>query len=349
MKVSALLFVIMALAHFAPVYAGDSDDDGVPNKFDECKNDPEDMDGFKDNDGCPDPDNDSDKVCDPWVAEKNQGAKFASVCKGSDKCVEVAEDRDGFEDEDGCPDPDNDKDGIPDVKDKCPGDAEDMDGMEDNDGCPDPDNDKDGVCDAWVAEKGLSAKYADACKGADKCPEALEDKDNFEDEDGCPEADNDKDGMKDEVDKCPNEPETVNMVMDDDGCPDKAMPALQPVQSYPLVRFRSSTAELTVEAEQPLDLLAKQLKEYPEKQVEIHVFTWYKGAKTNDKKAVEKRDDYLQLLADRSKAIVTYLVGKGVGAAQLKELEYNETNFDAFKGTEKDFNQEKPMEIRLLN
>jgi outer membrane protein OmpA-like peptidoglycan-associated protein len=317
-------FALLAAALCAkPIHALDSDDDGIPNKFDECKNDPEDKDGFQDNDGCPDPDNDADGVCDPWVAEKGQSAKFAAQCKGSDKCVEVPEDKDGFQDDDGCPDPDNDKDGIPDTKDKCPNAAEDMDGFEDNDGCPDLDNDKDGVPDTQ-----------------DKCAAEAEDKDGFEDDDGCPDPDNDKDGIKDAVDKCPNEAENMNGVDDEDGCPDHTNPALQPMQSYPLVRFRSSTAELTVEAEPELDKLAKQLIEYSDKKVEIRLYTWYKG---------KKKEDYLALLQARSKAIVDYLVSKGVKPEQVQEVQYTKENFDALKGSEQDFNQEKAFEARLLN
>lgn len=325
MKSLHLALLPLALLAFAPapLHALDSDDDKVPNKFDECKKDPEDMDGFQDNDGCPDPDNDNDGVCDAFVAERGESAKYAPKCKGTDKCQEVPEDRDNYQDEDGCPDPDNDKDGIPDNKDKCPAVAEDMDGFEDNDGCLDPDNDADGVPDA-----------------SDKCSAEKEDKDNFEDADGCPEFDNDKDGMKDEVDKCPNEAETMNAVDDDDGCPDKAMAAFQPVQTYPLVKFRPSTADLTVEAEQPLETLAKQLKEYPEKMVEIRLYTWYKG---------KKKEAYLELLQARSKAVVEFLVSKGVPATQLKEMDYTMENLEGFKGTDKDFNQEKPMEAVLLN
>lgn len=323
MKYPFALALLAAALCAKPIHALDSDDDGVPNKFDECKNDPEDKDGFQDNDGCPDPDNDADGVCDPWVAEKGQSAKYAAQCKGSDKCVEVAEDKDGFQDDDGCPDPDNDKDGIPDAKDKCPNAAEDRDGFEDNDGCPDLDNDKDGVEDAQ-----------------DKCPAEAEDKDGFEDTDGCPDPDNDKDGIKDGVDKCPNEAETMNGVEDEDGCPDHESPALQPIQSYPLVRFRSSTAELTVEAEPELDKLAKQLTEYSDKKVEIRLYTWYKG---------KKKEDYLALLQSRSKAIVDYLVSKGVKPEQLQEVQYTKESFDALKGSEQDFNQEKPFEARLVN
>jgi OOP family OmpA-OmpF porin len=130
----------------------DADGDGINDDVDKCPNDPEDKDGFQDDDGCPDPDNDGDGVAD-----------------AQDKCPTQAEDKDGFQDDDGCPDPDNDADGIPDAADKCPNDAEDKDGFQDDDGCPDPDNDGDGVPDAQ-----------------DKCPDQQETKNGYQDEDGCP-------------------------------------------------------------------------------------------------------------------------------------------------------------------
>jgi OOP family OmpA-OmpF porin len=140
--------------HEAPPPAApkDSDGDGITDDKDKCPNEPEDKDGFQDEDGCPDPDNDGDGVPDT-----------------KDKCPLVAEDKDGFQDEDGCPDPDNDGDGILDAKDKCPDEAEDKDGFQDEDGCPDPDNDGDGILDA-----------------KDKCPNQPETKNGYQDEDGCP-------------------------------------------------------------------------------------------------------------------------------------------------------------------
>ena len=114
----------------------DQDWDGVPDAKDRCPSQPEDRDGFEDQDGCPDLDNDEDGVPD-----------------AKDHCPIEPEDRDGFQDDDGCPDLDNDKDEVADAKDRCPLQAEDRDGFEDEDGCPDPDDDDDGVLDA-----------------ADKCP-----------------------------------------------------------------------------------------------------------------------------------------------------------------------------------
>jgi outer membrane protein OmpA-like peptidoglycan-associated protein len=110
---------------------GDRDGDGYLDPEDACPDEPENFNGFKDEDGCPDdPDTDGDGLTD-------------SV----DSCILEPEDKDTYLDEDGCPDVDNDLDTILDAKDKCPLDPEDPDGYEDEDGCPDPDNDKDTVLD----------------------------------------------------------------------------------------------------------------------------------------------------------------------------------------------------------
>ena len=159
----------------------DFDGDGIPNDIDECPDEPEDFDGFQDEDGCPDPDNDRDGIPDDV-----------------DQCPDDPEDIDGFEDEDGCPDLDNDGDGIPDDVDECPDEPEDFDGFEDEDGCPDLDNDGDQIPDAQ-----------------DQCPNEPEDFDGFQDEDGCPDPDNDTDKIPDTEDSCPNEPGLI----EDQGCP----------------------------------------------------------------------------------------------------------------------------------
>jgi len=123
--------------------ARDQDNDGIPDKYDGCPRAAEDLDGFEDEDGCPDYDNDKDGVPDDV-----------------DRCPEEPEDRDGFEDEDGCPDPDNDGDGINDSDDGAPDQAEDIDGFQDADGVPDPDNDMDGVPDTLDRCDGTPAGVA---------------------------------------------------------------------------------------------------------------------------------------------------------------------------------------------
>jgi outer membrane protein OmpA-like peptidoglycan-associated protein len=65
--------------------ARDSDDDGIPDNQDRCPDEPEDRDGFQDQDGCPDPDNDKDGIPDDV-----------------DECPDDAEEPGG--DGDGCPD-----------------------------------------------------------------------------------------------------------------------------------------------------------------------------------------------------------------------------------------------------
>jgi len=134
----------------APPKPGDRDGDGLTDDIDKCPDEPEDKDGFQDDDGCPDLDNDFDGIPDK-----------------DDKCPIEPEDKDGFQDDDGCPDLDNDGDGLTDKVDQCPDQPEDKDGFEDDDGCPDPDNDKDGILDKddkcpnepGVAPDGCPQKY----------------------------------------------------------------------------------------------------------------------------------------------------------------------------------------------
>lgn len=65
----------------------DRDGDGILDHLDECPTEPEDPDGFEDEDGCPDDDNDQDGIMD-W----------------DDACPTAPETMNGISDEDGCPD-----------------------------------------------------------------------------------------------------------------------------------------------------------------------------------------------------------------------------------------------------
>jgi len=139
---------------FSPFTNEDFDQDGIINSKDLCPEQAEDIDGFQDEDGCPDYDNDNDGIPD-----------------AIDLCPDEAEDIDNFEDRDGCPDIDNDNDGILDVVDKCPNEKEDMDNFQDDDGCPDYDNDNDGIADS-----------------IDQCIDQPETVNGINDDDGCPDS-----------------------------------------------------------------------------------------------------------------------------------------------------------------
>jgi outer membrane protein OmpA-like peptidoglycan-associated protein len=202
------------------------DGDAVAERFDLCPDQDEDVDGFEDEDGCPDPDNDGDGILDV-----------------DDRCPLEAESADGRQDEDGCPEgglpdhpeptgADTDGDGVLDAADRCPLEPETANGVRDFDGCPEapealviPGGRKPfGAPGEPTMEEALPRNGDRDGDGvadlSDACPEVMEDRDGFEDGDGCPEIDNDGDGVVDRVDRCPLEAENVNGVLDGDGCPD---------------------------------------------------------------------------------------------------------------------------------
>jgi outer membrane protein OmpA-like peptidoglycan-associated protein len=131
--------------------AKDTDQDGVPDKLDQCNG----QSGTAAANGCPDTDSDG-------IPDKE------------DKCPGIS----GFAKYGGCPAPDADKDGVADEQDKCP----DIAGVAKYDGCPVPDSDNDGINDEEDACKDIAgtAKY----KG---CPVPDSDNDGVNDEeDKCP-------------------------------------------------------------------------------------------------------------------------------------------------------------------
>ena len=110
-----------------PIKILDTDGDGLVDTVDRCPKEPENINSFEDEDGCPDdPDPDKD-----------------GILAGADQCPLQAEDKDDFEDANGCPDPDNDNDKVLDADDAC----RDVPGIIAMKGCPDPDRDGDTVVD----------------------------------------------------------------------------------------------------------------------------------------------------------------------------------------------------------
>ncbi|MEE9384383.1 MAG: OmpA family protein [Nannocystaceae bacterium] len=97
--------------------APDADGDGVIDASDSCVNEVETVNGFQDDDGCPENDRDGDGFWDrPAV----------------DACPDEA----GIG-PDGCPIRDSDADGLLDLDDKCVDAPETINGFQDGDGCPD--------------------------------------------------------------------------------------------------------------------------------------------------------------------------------------------------------------------
>jgi outer membrane protein OmpA-like peptidoglycan-associated protein len=154
----------------------DRDGDGLFDPQDKCADQAEDKDGFQDEDGCPELDNDSDGLVDsadkcPTETGPVQNVGCPILDKDGDglndpqdKCPDEPEDKDGFQDEDGCPDLDNDSDGLADAQDKCPLEA----GPPENVGCADKDTDGDGIVDRLDAcpdqpgvkeERGCAKQY----------------------------------------------------------------------------------------------------------------------------------------------------------------------------------------------
>jgi OOP family OmpA-OmpF porin len=259
----------------------DIDGDGIDNEADSCPDNPEDMDGFEDEDGCPEPDNDKDQILD-----------------GYDSCPLEAEDKDGFRDDDGCPDLDHDEDGIKEPDDKCPDQAEDFDEFEDEDGCPEPDNDNDGIAD-----------------GDDFCVNEPEDKDGFEDNDGCPDLDNDADGVPDKDDKCPDQAEILNGYKDEDGCPDKGTALVlvteEKIELKKMVQFKTASDEIKGDTSfEILDIVAKILQGNSAVRVSIEGHTDDRG------NAAKNRD----LSKRRAESVKKYLVTKSVDEGRLETV-----------------------------
>lgn len=286
----------------------DNDRDGTPNGRDKCPDEPEDVDGFEDGDGCIDPDNDGDLRSD-----------------AIDRCPAQPEDLDGFNDDDGCPELDNDGDGIADLEDKCQydredgvaphskdgcpitkndadgdglvdaidqcaDDGEDLDAFEDGDGCPESDNDSDGVAD-----------------DADQCPLCAEDRDGQADDDGCPETDLDADGIADAQDQCPAEAEVINAVDDLDGCPDEGGITIASYDGERILMERPPPFErksLSKAGELIADQLALVMLAHPE------VTRWLVALAAPKERLLARRADMLR----------AHLVRRGVAAERLELL-----------------------------
>lgn len=282
-----MLAVGIAVSLGGQLAPDDQDGDGILDDADECPTEPEDKDGFEDEDGCPDTDNDGDGILDV-----------------DDECPDLA----GVAAKNGCPETDNDGDGIQNDVDQCPDAAEDFDEFEDDDGCPEPDNDQDGVLDA-----------------DDKCPLEKEDVDEFEDDDGCPDPDNDEDGVLDADDQCPNEPETMNGRDDEDGCPDLVRVVGQQIKILEKVYFATNKDTILEKSYPVLDEVAAVILLKKEFKIRVEGHTDDRGTdKKNMKLSQRRAESVKKYLVDKGvegERLVAEGKGESVAIADNKTKE----------------------------
>jgi outer membrane protein OmpA-like peptidoglycan-associated protein len=313
----------------------DKDEDGVPNKKDDCKDIP----GLAHLKGCPDKDNDSitdmNDEC-PEVA----GVGYLKGCPDKDhdsitdlkdECPDIAglvafkgcpdKDKDGIKDsEDACPDvagpkenqgcPDTDKDGTLDFLDNCPTVA----GPKENAGCPWPDTDLDGLLDK-----------------DDKCPNIKGPKEN----DGCPYIDTDGDGILDKDDECPS----VKGVTENKGCP-KIEAAAQEIlkTAFDDLEFVPGSAVIKDASNSSLNDLAGLMLKKPEWKIQISGHTDNVG---NDQAN-------LILSKKRAEAVKAYLVSKNVQADRVKTLFFGKTKPIASNDTEEGRQKNRRVEMKII-
>lgn len=312
----------------------DRDNDGIPDKKDQCKKVP----GLAKFDGCPD--RDGDGVPDPSdECVDVKGTIAANGCPDmdgdgikdlADSCMSEKGDAKLF----GCPDKDND--GVADKYDACPEDS----GMVSRDGCPDRDGD--GVLDkADVCPDVAGPKFTMGCPDMDRdsipdnedecpgvpglrqfkgCPDL--DGDGIPNKNdscigdagpaatfGCP--DTDGDGIADKYDNCPTEAGNL----ENQGCPtlDSSLVVLTEEEKKVLkeafsnLEFESGTAKIAAVSIESLHELAELLNTRTEYKLEINGHTDNSGKAATNKK----------LSQDRANAVKTYLASQGVAADRM--------------------------------
>ena len=231
----------------------DTDGDGIVDPLDKCVAEPETVNSYQDDDGCPD---DPDPDHDGMIGD-------------DDACPTEPETKNSFQDKDGCPDavPDTDGDGLSDPADSCPTKPEDADGYEDDDGCPDEDNDADTVLDA-----------------VDRCPSEAGVVDNG----GCPDGDRDGDTVVDRLDNCPDEPGTVKNF----GCKDKQLVVFKggTIELLDVVYFKTNKAIIEKRSFKLLRNVASVITAHPEiKKVTVEGHTDTQGDDAYNKDLSQRR------------------------------------------------------------
>lgn len=210
---------------------------------------------------------------------------------------------------------DKDGDGVPDEEDGCPEVPEDPDDFQDSDGCPEPDNDNDQILDK-----------DDGCPN-DPGPQEY---------DGCP--DRDLDQIPDNVDKCPDEPGPAET----EGCPVQQQVVLKSdrLRIRGSILFETGEAKIQPQSFQLLDEVYQVLKDNPEVgPILIEGHTDNRGSRGYNQDLSERR----------AKAVVDYLVKKGIPRKRLKSKGYGFDRPVADNSTPLGRAKNRRTEFKLLN
>lgn len=317
----------------------DRDEDGIPDKEDECPDTP----GLEEFNGCPDLD--GDKIPDvrdscpetPGVPQFNgcpdrdgDGVQDSEdACPDDPGVVEFngCPDRDGdkiIDKEDACPDepgpaatngcPDADGDGIVDSEDLCPQKPGDVE----HKGCPDTDGDglydnEDRCVEEFGPQDNFGCPYGDldgdgVFDKEDRCPDTAGPKENQ----GCPYGDLDGDGVTDNVDECPNTPG----LPENNGCPKLDEEEEEILQAaFDNLEFESGKSVIRSSSYESLDSLASLLVKKPDWKLRIAGHTDNIGAESTN----------LRLSKNRSNAVKDYLNSRGVAEERFIVEWYGES------------------------
>jgi len=287
----------------------DKDEDGVPDKYDLCKNTEPKYRRYVDSLGCP-ADTDKDGILD-----------------ADDKCPDVA----GPEQFKGCPDADGD--GIQDKLDACPNQAGDAK----FNGCPDTDgdgvSDKDDACPTTAglaAFGGCPDTDGDGVEDRkDKCPNLA----GAIAGEGCP--DTDGDGVFNNIDKCPD----VAGAVANKGCPEIKKEVIQKIAlAAKGINFETGKAVITAGSFKSLDDLVTLLNSYPGASVEIQGHTDNNGTPESNK----------TLSQDRANSVKRYLSAGGVSEARMTAIGYGQEVPLADNKTEAGKTKNRRVDFKLV-
>ena len=287
----------------------DKDEDGVPDKYDLCKNTEPKYRRFVDSVGCP-ADTDKDGILD-----------------ADDKCPDVA----GPAQFKGCPDADGD--GIQDKLDACPNQAGDAK----FNGCPDTDgdgvSDKDDACPTTAglaAFGGCPDTDGDGVEDRkDKCPNLA----GAIAGEGCP--DTDGDGVFNNIDKCPD----VSGAVANKGCPEIKKEVIQKIAlAAKGINFETGKAVITAGSFKSLDDLVTLLNSYPGASVEIQGHTDNNGTPESNK----------TLSQDRANSVKRYLSAGGVSEARMTAIGYGQELPLADNKTEAGKTKNRRVDFKLV-